>query len=180
MADLLPPNASPVERRLAETGARLSEIPSPLRDLMRPDNIPLELLPWLAWHLGIDAWKSYWPESMRRALVASAIPVARMNGTAAAVREVIGAFGRGIVLREWWETTPRGRPGTFEVILSAGDGHGVPATADLVGDIMAEIDRTKPVRAHYTFTQAVRAACPIAVAMAARPAVYRRLTLSAA
>ncbi len=112
MADrsLLPPNASPLERRLTEIMGRLGDIPSPLRELMQPDTCPIELLPWLAWHLGVDAWKDYWPEEVKRARVKAAIPIARQNGTAAAVRGVIAAFGADIALREWWQLTPPGPP----------------------------------------------------------------------
>ena len=85
---------------------------------MNPDTIPLALLPWLAWHLGIDAWKDYWPEQVKRARVKAAISIARKNGTAAAVREVVAAFGGNIALREWFQMTPHGKPGTFDVVLT--------------------------------------------------------------
>src|ERR1700685_1785077 len=88
-AGLLPSNATPLERSIAATSARIDDIPVPLADLMNPDAIPLALLPWLAWHLGIDTWKDYWPEQVKRARVKAAISIARKNGTAAAVREVV-------------------------------------------------------------------------------------------
>jgi phage tail P2-like protein len=55
MADLLPPNATPVERRLAKAGARISDVPVRLADLMIPEAIPASLLPWLAGHLGVES-----------------------------------------------------------------------------------------------------------------------------
>lgn len=178
MANLLPPNATQLERNLAETSARLGEIPTPLRTLMRADEIPASVLPWLAWHMGIDAWKTYWPEQTKRARVKAAIPIARKNGTAAAVREVVAAFGGNIVLREWWQMTPRGTPGTFDLVMTLSGRGGEVATADFVVDVLAEVDRTKPVRAHYTFTQGIEKVSVTAVAVAVRPVLYRRLTLS--
>ena len=178
MDNLLPPSSTPLERNVAATNARLGDIPAPLRNVMRPDTIPVAQLPWLAWHLGTDAWKAYWPEQTRRARVRSAIPIARKNGTAAAVREVVAAFGGNIALREWWEMTPRGTPGTFDLVLTVSGRDGEEATADFVADVIAEIDRTKPVRAHYNFTQGISKASSVAVAVACRPAVYTRLSLS--
>ena len=53
--DLLPANATPLERALAETTARLSDVAVPIRDLWSPENCPTELLPWLAWALSVDS-----------------------------------------------------------------------------------------------------------------------------
>ncbi|AXF09539.1 phage tail protein I [Paraburkholderia graminis] len=178
MSDLLPPNSTTHERNLARVAARISDIPSPLAVLMDPDAIPLPLLPWLAWHLGVDAWKDYWSEQTKRARVKAAIPIARKNGTAAAVREVVAAFGANIALREWFEMTPRGVPGTFDVVLTVSSREGQAPTAALVADIIAEIDRTKPVSAHYSFTQGFSMQGTQRVAAAVRPALYRRLSLS--
>jgi phage tail P2-like protein len=178
MSNLLPPNSTAHERNLARAGARISDIPSPLAVLMDPDAIPLPLLPWLAWHLGVDAWKDYWPEQTKRARVKAAIPIARKNGTAAAVREVVAAFGANIALREWFELTPRGVPGTFDVVLTVSGRDGQAPTAALVADIIAEIDRTKPVSAHYTFTQGFSMQGTQRVAAAVRPALYRRLSFT--
>lgn len=178
MNDLLPPNSAPIERNLARAASRLGDIPTPLRSVMSPDDIPAEQLPWLAWHLGIEAWKSYWPEQVRRARVKAAIPIARQNGTAAAVREVVATFGADIALREWWQMVPRGRPGTFDVVLTLNGSDGQAASADFVADIVAEIDRAKPVRAHYTFTQGFEQSGVVAIAAAARMMLYTRLILS--
>lgn len=178
MADLLPPNATPLERRLDHTDAALSAVPVPLRSLMKPDEVAADALPWLAWHLGIDAWKDYWPDQIKRARVKAAIPIARKNGTAAAVREVVAAFGGSIALREWWQKTPRGEPGTFDLVLTLSGRDGEAATADFVADVVAEIERTKPVRAHYTFTQGFQLQSAVGVAAAIRPTVYTRLSLT--
>jgi phage tail P2-like protein len=178
MSKLLPPNSTRTERNLATVAARISDIPSPLTSLMNPDTIPAALLPWLAWHLGVDAWKDYWPEQIKRARVKAAISIARKKGTAAAVREVVATFGANVALREWFEQTPRGKPGTFDVVLTVSSRNGESPTAALVADIIAEIDRTKPVRAHYSFTQGFSMQGAQRVAAAVRPALYRRLSFS--
>ncbi|KWC22751.1 phage tail protein [Burkholderia ubonensis] len=178
MSNLLPPNATRLERNLAALGARINDIPTPLATLMDPDAIRLNLLPWLAWHLGVDTWKAYWPEHVKRARVKQAIPIARRKGTAAAVREVVATFGGNIVLREWFQQEPPGRPGTFDIVMTVSGQEGEPPTAEYIADILAEIDRTKPVRAHYTFTQGFAMQARQRIGAAARVAVYRRLNLT--
>ncbi|VWB29221.1 phage tail protein I [Burkholderia lata] len=176
--DLLPPNASPLMRAAARANAPLGNVPVPLRDLMNADRIPLDLLPWLAWHLGVVTWKNEWPEQVRRARVKAAIPIARKNGTAAAVREVVESFGGNIVLREWFEQTPPTTPYTFELFMTVAARDGNPPTADYIADILREVDRAKPVRAHYTFTQGFSLSGSIGVGAGGQAALYRRLTLT--
>lgn len=178
MTNLLPPNASRHERNIAAANAAIGDIDVPLRSLMDPHTIRLDLLPWLAWHLGVDTWKDYWPESVKRDHVRQAIPIARRKGTAAAVRDVVATFGANLVLREWFEMAPRGTPGTFDIVMTVTGRNGEPATAEYVADIIAEIERTKPVRAHYTFTQGYSMQGHVGVAAAAQPALYRRLSLT--
>jgi phage tail P2-like protein len=178
MSNLLAPNSTTTERNLSTVNACISDIATPLATLMNPDTIPLALLPWLAWHLGIDAWKDYWPEQTKRARVKAAISIARKNGTAAAVREVVAAFGGNLALREWFQMDPPGVPGTFDVVLTVSSRAGEAPTAELIADIIAEIDRTKPVRAHYSFTQGFAVQGKQSVAAAVRPALYRRLSFT--
>ncbi|UEP31751.1 phage tail protein I [Burkholderia sp. B21-007] len=176
--DLLPPNASPLLRAIAAANARLGEVPVPIRDLMNPDTIRLDLLPWLAWHLGVVTWKDDWPERIKRARVKAAIPIARKNGTAAAVREVVESFGGNIVMREWFEQEPPGKPYTFDMVMTVAAQDGNPPTASYIADILAEVDRAKPVRAHYTFTQGFSLSGSIGVGAGGLAALYRRLTLT--
>ncbi|AGK86793.1 tail protein [Burkholderia phage ST79] len=176
--DLLPPNASPLLRAIAATNARLGEVPVPIRDLMNPDTIRLDLLPWLAWHLGVVTWKDDWPERIKRARVKAAIPIARKNGTAAAVREVVESFGGNIAMREWFEQDPPGKPYTFDMVMTVAAQDGNPPTASYIADILAEVDRAKPVRAHYTFAQGFALSGSIGVGAGGQAALYRRLTLT--
>lgn len=178
MANLLPPNATELERRLADVNGAIGVLPIPRRTLIDPDTIPAHLLPWLAWHLGIDTWKDYWPEQIKRARVKAAIPIARKKGTAAAVRAVVASFGANIVLREWWQMEPPGPPGTFDLVMTVSSRDDIPSTADFVADIVAEIDRTKPVRAHYTFTQGFSMHGRQQIGAGAQVALYRRLELT--
>jgi phage tail P2-like protein len=176
---LLPPNASAGTRAIAGASARLSNVSVPLRTLWDPYTCPLELLPWLAWALSIDSWKSYWSEAIKRERVAQAIAIQRRKGTAQSVRAVVESFGGSVDLREWWQQSPAGDPHTFSLWLTLTDAIGNEASAEFVDDVIDEVRRTKPVRSHFTFTQGLNARRGIGIAAVARPAIYRRLTFEA-
>jgi len=178
-ASLLPPNATPLEITLESVTARVGDVPTPLRDLWSAQNCPENLLPWLAWALGIDAWKSYWPLEVKRARVATAINIARQKGTAQSVRDVVAAFGGAVDLREWFQQSPPGDPYTFDMTLTVNGRGGEEATSDYVDDVIAEVERTMPVRCHYTFTQGSAFASQIGIACVARPVVYIDLSFYA-
>jgi phage tail P2-like protein len=175
---LLPPNSTIHERALEFASSRVGDIPIPLELLNDPQNIPLSMLPYLAFGRGIDSWSSDWPEQVKRARVAQAIPIARRKGTVSAVEDVVAAFGAAVSIREWWETTPQGTPGTFDVVLTVSARDGKSPTAAYVADIVAEIDRVKPLTRHYTFTQGVQLQADIGIIGAARFAVFARLSLT--
>lgn len=177
---LLPPNASLLERGFEKATARLSALPAPLRDLWNPWTCPLSALPFLAWALSIDTWSSDWPEGVKRARVAAAIEIQRHKGTASSVRAVVKAFGGSLAIREWWEMQPAGDPHTFAIVLSLGSIVAAEKSAAYTDAVIAEIRRTKPVRSHFTFTQAVAATGGIQAVAAVRPATLARLSLAAA
>lgn len=173
LPSLLPPNASELERQLEQATARQGNLPVPLRELWNPDTCPEHLLPWLAWSLSLDSWQPYWPVAVKRERIKRAIEIQRRKGTAKSVRDVVSSFGSALALREWWQKAPMGEPHTFDVVLTLGAG--VPNTAAYQQDILKEIDRTKPVRAHYTLTLGLAATGGLRLQGAARPVVYRRL-----
>jgi phage tail P2-like protein len=175
--DLLPPNATELERNLAKLDARIDALPVRHDTLMDPDRVPLEFLPWLAWHFGLETWKDYWPEKIKRARVKTSIRISRIKGTAEAVRQVVASFGANVAIREWFEETPRGKPGTFRIVMTVGARDGIPVTAEYVADIINEVDRAKRESAHYTFTQGLSVRVTVRIGAAVRIALYRRLEL---
>lgn len=176
---LLPPNATAFERAIEAATARVGNVPVPLRDLWNPATCPLSLLPYLAWALSIDSWSSDWPEMVKRKRVAAALQIQRSKGTADAVRTVVESFGGAVALREWWQTTPRGAPHTFELVVSLDGLVGAEQTAAFADAVIAEVHRAKPVRSVFTFSQALTARADLGVIAAARPAVFARLSLAA-
>ena len=145
MSDLLPPNATPKERALAEAVARLSDVPVRVRDVWNVDTIPLALLPWLAWAYSVDEWDSGWLESQKRATVKSALQVQKIKGTIGAVKTALAALGLDIEVQEWFSQTPAGDPYTFRVHVRTEQ---TPADQDSLRKALTLIETTKSLRSH--------------------------------
>lgn len=176
---LLPPNASALDLAAeAVLGRHLSEIPQPHRSLWNPGTCPIELLPWLAWAMGVEAWRSDWPEHIKRAIVRNAVEVQRKRGTIKSVRDTVASFGGAISIREWWQTSPMGQPHTFELVFAMSGQDGEQASAAFVQDVIAEVSRVKPARSHFTFIQGITALASIKLAAVGRSVVYARLDMS--
>lgn len=172
---LVPPNATHLERVAESVIARAWSIDSVVAMLWNPHTCPENLLPWLAWTMSVDTWRNSWPLPVRRARVANALLVQRRKGTARSIADVVDSFGGKVQITEWWQTTPRGAPHTFALTLTLGGQSGETATAQYVDDVIAEVNFTKPVRSHFTFTQGVNLAGRIGIVAAARAAMLVRL-----
>lgn len=92
-ATLLPPNSTPLERAMALTTARLSELPVPITHYIDPDTCPASLLPWLAWELSVDEWDDNWSEAQKRATIKASPYVHMKKGTPAAIRRALESLG---------------------------------------------------------------------------------------
>ena len=90
-ASLLPPNATAFERALEAALAQNVEVP--IRKLWSAADCPVELLPYLAWALGVEEWDPLWPVAVKRAAVANAFAVHREKGTLAGLKRVLSTAG---------------------------------------------------------------------------------------
>nr|WP_314583834.1 phage tail protein I [uncultured Pseudomonas sp.] len=145
MSELLPPNSTDLERRLAETGSAISDVPVPTRSVWDPNTAPAEQLPWLAWALSVDSWNPEWTEEQKRQTIRASSIVHRYKGTAAALKENLAALGFPIRVQEWYQQEPPGKPGTFRLVIDAQQ-TGVPDTAAL--RFMPVVLATKNLRSH--------------------------------
>ena len=75
------------------TVAHRIDLPVPLRELFRPDEIPAELLPWLAWALSTDLWDDTWPIEKKRYVVRQWFNLHRFKGTLHGIDEHIHLAG---------------------------------------------------------------------------------------
>lgn len=67
-ADLLPRNATDIERALADVLSRQPSVP--LRDQRDPYLAPAATLPWLAAHHGVRLWFDDWSDARKRDMIA--------------------------------------------------------------------------------------------------------------
>ncbi|EKT4078589.1 phage tail protein I [Stenotrophomonas maltophilia] len=176
---LLPPNSTPLECAVEGADAQLESVSMVHHLLWNPWTCPAEFLPFLAWSVSVDTWSSEWPEHIKRARIASSFQIQRHKGTAQSIADVVGSFGGQVQIREWWELDPAGRPHTFELLLTLSGQGGQEATANYINQLMAAVDRAKPVRSHYTFTQGINAEGAIGALGVARIFTSARLQLTA-
>ncbi|WLE59280.1 phage tail protein I [Burkholderia plantarii] len=115
--NLLPPNATPLERRLAQAMACIDDIPIPTRDVCNPDTCPAPLLPWLAWGYGVDQWDADWTVDQKRDAIKKSVYVQRHKGTIGAVRAAVQTLGYDVTIQEWFNQTPMADPYTFDVLI---------------------------------------------------------------
>ncbi|CAN7192152.1 phage tail protein I [Trinickia sp. LjRoot230] len=145
MTNLLPPNATTLERNVAATNAAIEEIPVPLRDINDPARCAPELLPYLAWARSVDRWDSSWSTATKRSVIAASFFVHKRKGTIGALRRVVEPLGYLIQVREWWQENPVGRRGTFRLnigVLETGIDDAMYAELERL------IDDAKPLTRH--------------------------------
>ena len=144
---LLPSGSTPLERAATEAMAEAVALKVPLRDLWSPDRCPLPLLPYLAWALSVDRWDQNWSEKTKRAVIKASFFVHKRKGTINAIRRVVEPLGYIIELIEWWQTAPRGTPGTFALKVGVLD---TGITEEMYQELERLIDDAKPVTRHLT------------------------------
>ena len=143
---LLPPNASALERDLEQSMAHYGdERETLIGRLWQSKHCPLDLLPWLAWALGVRRWDPAWPEMTRREVVANAIAQHRVRGTLGAVKAAFDDIGAVYDLTE----RPNGAAHTMAIsIFNSNVLLGETSTAD----IKRYIEDAKRFSTHYTLS----------------------------
>lgn len=142
---LLPPNATAQERALSEAIARVSDVPVLVRQSWDPDTCPAELLPWLAWAYSVDAWDVEWSEQEKRDVIKASLDVHKHKGTIGAIDRALKPLGYLIEVIEWWETTPKGEPYTFSIVMGTGT---KPVTEELYKKAERIVLTYKNLRSH--------------------------------
>ncbi|WP_447739568.1 phage tail protein I [Pseudomonas laurentiana] len=144
---LLPDNATDLERQAAEALAQIGRVPVPIRVLINPDLCPVALLPFLAWAFSVDRWDSRWPEAAKRGAIRSSFFIHSRKGTIGALRRVVEPLGYLIEVIEWWQTEPKGVPGTFAIKVGVSD-EGI--SEETYQELTWLIDDARPVSRHLT------------------------------
>ncbi|WP_460052695.1 phage tail protein I [Pseudomonas sp. H1_A05] len=145
MKSLLPLNSTQLERAVEAAIDETTEIP--LRTLYNPDTCPAHLLYQLAWAWSVDRWDEAWPEDVKRSVIRSSFYVHAHKGTIGALRRVVEPFGYLIEVVEWFQTEPKGVPGTFALKIGVSDG-GI--SEETYQELTWLIDDARPVSRHMT------------------------------
>tara|TARA_B100000678_G_scaffold258338_1_gene237846 strand:+ start:8119 stop:8763 length:645 start_codon:yes stop_codon:yes gene_type:complete len=174
---LLPNNAQPAEIAIDRAGAaRLEALPLGLAALWSVDECPEEFIPFLAYALSVDVWKTRWPLEIKRRVLRESWAVHASKGTRAGVERALGALDVSTVITEWFETG--GAPYTFKVRALAGQSLDPDSEAIIGPDFEALvreiIDAVKPVRAHYDVEVGAKSAARLGVTAATQLADVRR------
>lgn len=152
MSDLLPYNATDQERALAETTARISDVPVVVREVWDPDTCPSNVLPWLAWAFSVDDWDTNWSDAQKRQVIKQSVYSQRIKGTIGAVTRQLAALGYEIQILEWFQQSPKGTPYTFNVYITANQ---YPLTQADFQKILQVINTNKNLRSHMDTTQLI-------------------------
>ncbi|AEV64292.1 phage tail protein I [Pseudomonas ogarae] len=145
MKSLLPLNSTQLERAIEAAIDETTEIP--LRTLYNPDTCPAHLLYQLAWAWSVDRWDEAWPEEVKRSVIRSSFYVHAHKGTIGALRRVVEPFGYLIEVVEWFQTEPKGVPGTFALKIGISD-EGI--SEETYQELTWLIDDARPVSRHMT------------------------------
>ena len=142
--------------------------PAIIKQLHDPELCPIEFLPWLAYALSVDVWNDGWPEATKRAVCVNAREVHKHKGLAGGIEMALYALGVRLEIVEWWQTTPKGVPGTFDLTLWVNDNimpHAeVLIGAELTRDLISVVDSSKRASLHYKLTFAVEMTTGVQVA----------------
>lgn len=146
-APLLPGNSTLLEKRAAECLQQAVKNPLIIADLINPQKCPEHLLPYLAWAFSVDKWDEQWSEEVKRIAIESAFIIHKQKGTLTAIKRVIEPIGYLLELKEWWQETPEGVPGTFKLNVEVSE---TGLNANTFNELTRLIDDVRPVSRHFT------------------------------
>ena len=142
---LLPIGSTVLEKRAAEILKSAVENPIIIAELINPDRCPAHLLPYLAWAFSVDKWDESWSEEVKRIAIKQSYFVHKHKGTIAAVKRVIEPIGYLVELKEWFQTQPQGKAGTFSLTVE------VPESGlneQTYNELVRLVNDVKPVSRH--------------------------------
>ncbi len=114
---LLPNNSSPLEHGLELAFSQLlSEIPVPYPALLKPNETPKAMLPYLARDLGVLTWDATAAEQEQRQTLSNIWRLRRLAGTRRGLALALDALEYDAEITPWFAMVPVGTPYTFEIV----------------------------------------------------------------
>ncbi|ROS05675.1 phage tail P2-like protein [Sinobacterium caligoides] len=152
---LLPPNASHLEKALAQLTQRVSQLPVELVKLWSPSQCPDNFLPWLADGVSVDNWYVNINDAMsesinRRNIIRNNASVHKHKGTVGSIKRALQSIGIETKITEAWEPgAVIKKPYYFGIELILNGGYAGGSNEQLEADLRRIIDRIKPARSRY-------------------------------
>lgn len=172
---LLPKTVTPQMQALEQAMvAPLASLPvETLTDLWDPARCPEWFLPHLAQAVRVVLWRSDWPEATKRRMIADSWQINALRGKVSGIELALSAMGMTARVREWHETTPPGRRGTFDLLVLSRPG--IPAlSAETQADICWVTDRTKRKSQHMALTMVADVAATMGMTFAGTAVITGR------
>lgn len=114
---LLPPNSTKFEMNFEAAFARVSNIEIDIRSFNDPMNAPVEVLPWLAWERSVDVWNKNWTDAQKRQVIKTSLYNHSIKGTVESLEVALGSLGFPVIVQEWFNMVPIGKPYTFNLLI---------------------------------------------------------------
>ncbi|MCV6637001.1 phage tail protein I [Candidatus Albibeggiatoa sp. nov. NOAA] len=152
MQSILPSHSTQLELDIEQIAAEhLDSLPvHEIRNLWNPWECPAEFLPWLAWAMSVDVWDEDWLDQVKRRVIAESYEIHRKKGTRWAVQRILELTGvPDFEIVEWWQTSPKGTPRTFFLIVHSDGRAPYPLSYEQYQRISKNVDLYKPASAHY-------------------------------
>lgn len=143
--DLLPSNATPLERNLSLMTDRIFDVPVIVKQVWNANEAPVDVLPWLAWALSVDEWDTTWTEEQKRNVIRQAPTIQKIKGTLGAVEFQLASVGIDVQIQEWFNQIPAGEPGTYILHVNVAQ---YPLNQATLQKIIRLIESSKNIRSH--------------------------------
>ena len=146
-SSLLPPNATRLERNVAQLGLVITELPVVLVDLHRVNTCPVPYLPWLAWAKRVEFWNADWSVAQKHQVIADAPRFNQQRGTRSSINRLLSQMLPNISyqLVAWHQLNPKGVPFTFVVNVDTNQAISIEQSQQ----IHTAVDATKSARDLY-------------------------------
>lgn len=144
---LLPMGASTLEQKAAICAQAALQNKIPITDLFNPDQCPEPFLPYLAWAFSVDKWDENWQVERKRQAIKQSYFIHSKKGTISAIRRVVEPIGKIISIKEWHQTTPKGKAGTVQIEIETTE-TGIDENTNR--EAMRLIDDVRPISRHIT------------------------------
>ena len=152
MSNVLPKNASKLEKQLAELSARIAKIAVPFVAMQHVEDCPAPFLPWLAWSKRVDFWSSAWSDRQKRQAIADSKIYNQRRGTEYSLNIALSQVAASYQIKAWHELNPKGTPYSFSVQLPTSQ----PLTIEQAEAILVAIDSAKSARDVYSVRATIK------------------------